>query len=107
MKTFDPDGRLAVTRAAPITIIARPRQPVTGDAWRVPGTSVVLLGGEQVREDLAAWLAEQEIDEAARALGVSRAVAGRMRIGLGIAKSYDRQSRTTAWRKTKENDVSE
>ena len=102
MKTFDPNGRLAITRAAPITIIARPEQPVTGDAWRVPGTSVVLLGGDQVRDDLVAWLAEQEIDEAALVLGVSRAVVGRMRIGLGLAKTYDRQSRTTAWRKNKE-----
>lgn len=101
MKTLDPAGRLAHLQAGTITIILRPGLPVSR-ATPIPGTTAVVLGGDDLLQDFRIWLDDHEVDDAAKALGVSRAKVGRMRTGLGLSKKYDRQSRTTIWRRGKE-----
>ena len=101
MKTLDPAGRIAALQAGIITLILRPGLPVSR-ATLIPGTSAVILGGDDLLADFRAWLDDHQVDDAARALGISRAKVGRMRAGLGLSKKYDRQSRTTTWRRGKE-----
>jgi hypothetical protein len=102
MKLFDTNGRLGVLKAGRIVLIARPGKPVS-EAQTVPGTQVVVLGGEDLVDDVAAWLDSQEIDAAARLTGIHRSTIDRMRRGLGLADSYEGSSRTTRWRKKEEN----
>ncbi|RLC78198.1 MAG: hypothetical protein DRI81_07190 [Chloroflexi bacterium] len=69
------------------------------DCLQVDGTRVVVVGGRSVVDDLKKWLSRQSVSDAAKTLGIGQGTVGRLRRGLGLSEKYDKNSRTTKWRK--------
>lgn len=69
------------------------------------GLDLDALGGvlveSRLRESLENYLRANLIDDVVRDTGLSRARVGRLRKSLGIAGTYSGDSKTTEWRKRK------
>ena len=62
----------------------------------IPGINALVE--PKVKEALIEYLGSETVDDAAAEMGISRARVSRLREGLGIAGTYDGNSKTTQWR---------
>ena len=91
--TFNQEPRLAAVRAGRVIVVGRP----PFDAQALDGTQVMILG--DALADFTAWLKDQSISSACKALDTTPGTISRIKKALGIADTYDKDSRTTQWRR--------
>lgn len=94
---FEPTGALKATRHGQVTVIA----PIGTHTDALPGTNIILIGGDETRETLREWAQDQDVATIQKALGIGQGTAGRLRKALGLSETYDKNSRTTQWRHKK------
>jgi hypothetical protein len=102
-KTFDPAGRLTVSRpGGGITVVAE--RGLLPPVEKLDGTNILIFAGEEARAEFRDWVAEQTVADLQEALGISQGTAGRLRKALGLAEEYDKEhvSSVTAWRRQAE-----
>jgi hypothetical protein len=80
-------------------VIAGTVAPATADLEQVDGVQALI--DRNIKKPFAAWLKAQQIDDAAKALGVGRSTAFRLKKALGLSEQYDGSSRQTKWREAK------
>lgn len=98
-RIVDPDGKLAAIDAGAIVVIGPAAE--LRHAEQIGAMLVVVIGGPAAVDVLRAFVAANEVEATAKALGISRTKAGNLRAALGIAETYTGLSGTTRWRRGK------
>ena len=82
----EPDGRnrLRLERASSVLVIQDAKNPI--DVQGIPGRKILFIGpgADRIAERFTKWLAEQSVDDAAKALKGSTGLVGELRRHFGI-----------------------